>query len=965
MRSDELTGPATADASERVGDEGRPHVRHVDELGELELLLDLSVRLAGSLELAAVLDHTLAAAAAIGHTTMGAITLRADDGAFEPGASLGVTDELLARLGGAAQLCLQRRAAVVVADTDLDPLAHEAHEAAQDRFRALHAVPLLARGGRLLGVLTLYFHQPRRLSERVARLLGRCVDQSAPAIERALQHRRTLQELADTRVAEAAVRDESERLSLALQAAGVSSWEWNIETGAVTWSETIRELLGLGPDEPAPDETGWFDRIHPDDLVTALHTTREAVRTHSPTHSEFRVRHADGTYRWIAARGDVLRAGEAPLRYVGANYDITTRRCAEIALRESEERQRTLADNLPSGFIYQVIEGVDGSRRFAYVSRGVEAICGMTPAEIVANPAGLYGVIVDEDREQMLAIEGTAFRARTHFDWQFRIHGRDQIRYIRCHSAPRPLRGGGTAWDGIAIDVTEHARALDALKDSEERYRTLFSSLDEGFCIVDVVFDGDRGVDYRFLEVNPAFEKHTGLHDAVGKTILELAPGHDRHWAEAYGEVARTGQPARFVNLASALGPRWYDVYAFKLGEHVAILFTDITARIQAERERERLVEQLRDADRKKDDFIALLAHELRNPLAPIRTGLQVMHLAGDNLDVAARARAMMDRQLSHMVRLIDDLMDVSRISRNKLDLRRERILLADVVGSAVETARPQIEAAGHELQVSLPAGPVFLDADLTRLAQVFSNLLTNSAKYTGPGGHIQLTAERSGDEVVVTVRDDGIGIPAGSLSSIFDMFSQVDRSVERSAGGLGVGLALVKGLVEMHGGSVTAASAGEGRGSTFTVRLPALVDRARTDSSDDPHDLPPGPGRRVLVVDDNRDGADAMAMMLEMLGHEVHTAHDGYEAIEAADKFRPQVILMDVGMPRLNGLDATRRIRETPWGRAMTIIALTGWGQDADRERSRAAGCDNHLVKPVNLQDLEQVLDAPLGHSH
>jgi CheY-like chemotaxis protein len=369
--------------------------------------------------------------------------------------------------------------------------------------------------------------------------------------------------------------------------------------------------------------------------------------------------------------------------------------------------------------------------------------------------------------------------------------------------------------------------------------------------------------------------------------------------------------------------------------------------------ERKRAEEALRDADRKKDDFIALLAHELRNPLAPIRNGLQVMRLAGGDVNAVAQARAMMDRQLTHMVRLVDDLLDVSRISRNKMELRRDRVLLADAVNAAVETARPMIEAAGHDLQVSLPPGPVFLDADLTRLAQVFSNLLTNSAKYTEPGGRIRLSAERRAGEVVVAVRDNGIGIPPEALGQIFDMFSQVDRSIERNTGGLGIGLALVKGLVEMHGGTVTAES--EGKGSTFTVRLPLVEGRAKSRTQDSPDG---GHGsRRVLVVDDNRDGATSLAMMLRLLGDEVRTAHDGLEAIEVAEQFRPEVILMDVGMPRLNGLDATRRIREQEWGQGIAIIALTGWGQNGDRERSRQAGCNGHLVKPVNLPDLEKVL--------
>jgi signal transduction histidine kinase len=460
--------------------------------------------------------------------------------------------------------------------------------------------------------------------------------------------------------------------------------------------------------------------------------------------------------------------------------------------------------------------------------------------------------------------------------------------------------------------------------------------------------------------VNPAFEKHTGLRDAAGRTMRELAPAHDAHWFETYGRVARTGEPVRFVNEAKALGECWFDVYAFRTGRpeecRVAILFTDVSARQRAERERERLVERLRETDRKKDDFIALLAHELRNPLAPIRNGLQVIRLSDDR-EVRRGAQGMMERQLAHMVRMIDDLLDVSRINRHKMELRRSRLTLAEAVSSALETAGPAVEEGGHELSVTLPGTPVYLDADLTRLAQVFANLLTNAAKYTPPGGRIWLTAERQGAAVTVSVRDNGTGIPAGSLRAIFDMFSQVDRPIERSTGGLGIGLALVKGLVEMHGGTVTAESEGEGKGSTFTVTLPVLEGHAEPAADALGRDAASRPPRRILVVDDNRDGADSLALMLRLIGNEVTTAHDGVEAVEKAEAFRPEVILMDVGMPRLNGLEATRRIRGRPWGRGITIVALTGWGQAGDRERSREAGCDGHLVKPVNLPDLEKVL--------
>jgi PAS domain S-box-containing protein len=372
-----------------------------------------------------------------------------------------------------------------------------------------------------------------------------------------------------------------------------------------------------------------------------------------------------------------------------------------------------------------------------------------------------------------------------------------------------------------------------------------------------------------------------------------------------------------------------------------------------------RLFGEVVATDRRKNEFIALLAHELRNPLAPLRNGLQVMRLAPNDPIAVAQARAMMDRQLEHMVRLIDDLLDVSRINQNKIELRRSRVLLSDVVGSAVETARPAIQVAGHELTVSLPEVPLFLDADLTRLAQVFSNLLTNSAKYTDRGGKIWLSAEERGNEVLVSVRDTGIGIPSESLNAIFDMFSQVDRGTERTTGGLGIGLALVKGLVEMHGGSVTAQSAGQDQGSTFTVTLP-LMNAKADPSAASPSSAREGasaPKQRILVVDDNQDSADSLAMMLQLMENDVQTARDGFDAVESAERFRPEIILMDLGMPRLNGLDATRQIRAQPWGHQMTIIAVTGWGQEKDREQSRAAGCNGHLVKPVKYSDLELIL--------
>ncbi len=377
----------------------------------------------------------------------------------------------------------------------------------------------------------------------------------------------------------------------------------------------------------------------------------------------------------------------------------------------------------------------------------------------------------------------------------------------------------------------------------------------------------------------------------------------------------------------------------------------DITARKQAE-------EAFKEADRRKDEFLATLAHKLRNPLAPIRNSVQIMKLAGKNSEVAEQDRQTIERQLQQMVRLVDDLLDVSRITRNKIELRKERVALSSVVQSAVETSRPLIEASGHALTVTLPPQTVWLNAGLTRVAQVISNLLNNAAKYTEKGGHIWLTVKRQGGHVVIRVKDTGIGIPAPMLSKVFDLFTQLDRSLERSQGGLGVGLTLVRRLIEMHGGSIEARSEGPGMGSEFIVRLPvvlALVGEQPADSSDEP--VGSTARRRILVVDDNPDSATSLAMMLKLMGNDTQTAYDGLEALDVAAAFRPDVILLDIGMPKLNGYDAARRIRAQPWGKNMVLVALTGWSQEEDRRKSKDAGFDTHMVKPVDYAALMNLL--------
>jgi signal transduction histidine kinase/CheY-like chemotaxis protein len=376
--------------------------------------------------------------------------------------------------------------------------------------------------------------------------------------------------------------------------------------------------------------------------------------------------------------------------------------------------------------------------------------------------------------------------------------------------------------------------------------------------------------------------------------------------------------------------------------------------------ERLRLLHQLKGSDRRKDEFLATLAHELRNPLAPVRNAIHVLHLKGSDQPELRWCREVIARQVDHLTRLIDDLLDISRITRNKLELRKQRVELTDVINGAVETSRPHIEQCGHKLTVTLPPEPIYLNGDVVRLAQVFLNLLNNAAKYTERGGQITLTAERQGSEAVVSVKDTGVGIAADNLPRLFQIFFQADRSLEKSQGGLGIGLSLVRRLVELHGGKVEVRSPGVGKGSEFIVRLPVLVEKPKPPRSQDSvgNGTPkPMPARRILVVDDNQDAADSLAMLLRLNGNEVDTAYDGLAGVEAFERLQPDMVLLDIGMPKLNGYDACRRIRAQARDNDTVLIALTGWGQEEDRSRSVEAGFHGHLIKPVDLAALTELL--------
>jgi PAS domain S-box-containing protein len=531
-----------------------------------------------------------------------------------------------------------------------------------------------------------------------------------------------------------------------------------------------------------------------------------------------------------------------------------------------------------------------------------------------------------------------------------------------------PILGpeGSPAFIGsIGTHLTDRLRAEEALADSEQRFRQLAENIKEVFWMADPQTT-------EILYISHAYEQVWGrscqsLYEQP-RSFLEAVHPDDRERVQVAAiEKHSRGEPTdeeyRVVRPDGSV--RWVRDRGFPVKDADGRVYRMVGI-AEDFTEKKRAEETLKEADRRKDEFLATLAHELRNPLAPICNAVELLRRADGNVALIDQARTIIERQVRHLVRLVEDLLDISRISSAKLQLRNERVELAAIIRSALESACPLIETQRHGLTVTLPPEPVYLNADLIRLAQVLSNLLTNAAKYTETGGHIWLTAERQGDEVVLSVRDTGIGVAVEHLPRLFEMFSQAEPALERSQGGLGIGLALVKGLVELHGGSIEAQSAGPGKGSEFIVRMP-VADSSVPEPPESAQGQKPrsGPRHRILVVDDNRDAADSLAMMLRTMGHEADAAYDGLEAVQAAATIRPDVLLLDIGLPKLNGYEAARRIRNQPWGKGMCLIALTGWGQEDDKRRALEAGCDQHLTKPVEAVALQKLLALinPVSH--
>lgn len=794
--------------------------------------------------------------------------------------------------------------------------------------------------------------------------------------------------------------DESQqRLELALDAGRMGIWEWNISSGKVTWSPGLEEIHGLEPGSFPGTFEAYQEDIHPSDKQRVLDSIRQTLENGHELHFEYRLLWPDGSIHWVEARGKVFRdeSGQ-PARMIGVCMDITPRKLAEEQVSHSERRFRDLADSLP-----QKVWTCTPDGEIDYYNRQWREFTGLAPGTL-GNAASFDFVHLserDECRRRWLE----SIESGEPFEMAVRL--RDKAGCYHWHLARCvPIRDAdGTIlhWYGTSTDIEAQKRASDismflaeasealaSLSDLEgtlERVARLAVPYFADWCAVDLLEPSGHLKRVAVAHIDPekvAFahevhrrwkpEQHPHLgayrvarqaasvlvseitDDMLESSISdpELLASLRELGLRSYMAVplAVRGKVLGVITFIDAESGRRYQAHDLALAE-------DLANRAAIAIENARLYHELREADHRKDVFLATLAHELRNPLAPIRNAAQMLQLKGPPDADLQWGRDVILRQVDHLTRLVDDLLDVSRITRNKLELRKEMLEISQVVRNAVESCRPLIDKAGHELMVTFPGKPIHVEGDMIRLTQVVLNLLTNAAKYTEPGGAIELKVSSSGSTVEIRVRDNGIGIDPAQLPKIFDMFSQIAPVIDRSQGGLGIGLALVRGLVEMHGGQVFAQSEGIGQGSEFVVHLPMVPTVARLEEPAPQVVSAVQQGKRILIADDNRDAADSLAKMLETLGHTVTAVYDGQAAVESAEALRPDVIILDIGMPRLNGRQAAIEIRRREWGRQVQLIALTGWGQDEDRQQTIAAGFNHHLVKPVKLMEL----NATLGH--
>jgi PAS domain S-box-containing protein len=758
-------------------------------------------------------------------------------------------------------------------------------------------------------------------------------------------------DVTENKETEARLAESEERFRAMVEGFAQTVWETDAHGRVVTGSPSWTAYTGQP--EAASLGTGWLEAVHPDDRAYALREWRAAVGMRRMLNAEFRVRKPTGGWRWTNARAAPLFNRDGSVRkWVGMHIDVDERHRTQAALAESERRYRMLFEAMDEGFLLATVRFDDDGK-----AAGLDYSEANPAAVRMANIAYVGpGVLRIRPEHEPCWLDACVQVVRTG------VSSRSQ-----CFAQPLgswydffvyPV--GGRQVPRVAIlfhDITVRKRAEDALRESEGRFRAL---ADASPALV-YQFDLDGNVIYLNQRCVTDAQAPGPAAEQQGNGWKSIARPHDMdaYLREVYEGIHTRGAFVQRVHTMVGDGSwHWFESHASPWlsgeGEHRGFvgISLDITGAVQAE-------EALREADRRKDEFLATLAHELRNPLAPISNAVQLMRRP-DGRRQSDRVVEMVGRQVRQMVRLVDDLMEVSRITRGKIDLKLERVPFAEIVHSAVETSQPLIDRAGHQLAVALPDELLVVEADRVRLTQVFSNLLNNAAKYTDTGGRIWFDVRRDDGQVVASVRDTGIGIPAGALPRVFDMFAQAHRSAGRGQGGLGIGLTMVRSLVEMHHGSVEAHSAGVDRGSEFVVRLPLAP--AAEQVSDAPQlgqarPAAPFHGQRILVVDDNRDAADTLGLLLEADGAEVRVVYDGRAALAMAESFQPTSVLLDIGMPGMDGYEVARRLRQDERFATLRIVALTGWGQDADRRQTRNRGFSHHLTKPVSIEELHTIL--------
>jgi len=761
-------------------------------------------------------------------------------------------------------------------------------------------------------------------------------------------------DVTERRRSEAALRKSEESVRLAQQVARAGFFDWNIQSGLNTWTPELEALYGLPPGSFGRTEAAWEQMVHPEDRPELLRRMYQSIETGAPTEEEWRVVWADGSVHWIAGRWQVLKdhAGK-PQRMTGVNLDVTQRKRSEDELRASEERMRLAQQVAHVGsFELNIQSGVNTW------TRELEAMYGLPPGSFAGTQEAWEKLVHPDDRAEAVRSVERAFANEGAAEGEWRVVWPDgSVHWLAGRfQVMRDNSGKPLQLTGVNIDITERKATDRALRAKEAELEVILGRTP--FMLARV----SRDLRYRYVSAAYARMAHRTPEELAGRPMVEVLGEKGlatiRPYIEAVlrGETVEYEQEVQFV----AVGPRrlqaMYVPDRDGRGEIIGWIanIIDVTEGRQAESLRAANA-LLVEADRQKNDFLGMLSHELRNPLAPIRSSSYILRHAQPGSEQVRRAQDVIERQTEHLTRLVDDLLDVTRVARGKIELRRSRIDLRDLVSHAAADFRSRLQDRGVRFEVVVPEEKLWTDADATRITQMIGNLLSNAAKFTRRGDEVALRLGAADGEAEIRVRDTGAGIEPSLLPSIFEAFVQGDRTLARSEGGLGLGLSLVKGIAELHGGSVRAVSAGKGEGAEFVIRLPLLAAPSAKSPEAPPAERRNG-ARRVLVVDDNADAAESLAEVVKMLGHDVEVAYDGPSAIEKVRTNRPDVVLCDIGLPGMSGYEVARRLRASRVN-GIRLIAVSGYAGHEDVSRAVDAGFDEHVAKPCGPEQIERLL--------